>query len=179
MMYNCEIVVASSNQIIVESPKHFQAKYMRESATGLTGEVVLYLHDARRPHRQAAHGSRFKVKFVRPRTVYTIWKQIVNLIPPLARHQADAVLLLPTRGRRQGLRVAPAQPPVKPRWRQAAIGSAADLGLEVEVGLLVRRDERFLLFARLDASFSFIVTSLLCLGLNYARFMLKSGLIMV
>ena len=31
-----------------------------------TGEVVLYLHDPRRRNRQAAHGSRFKVKFVRP-----------------------------------------------------------------------------------------------------------------
>ena len=41
-------------------------KYMRESVIGLTGEVVLYLHDSRRPHRQPAHGSRFKVKFVRP-----------------------------------------------------------------------------------------------------------------
>ena len=39
---------------------------MRESAIGLTGEVVLYLHDPRRRNRQAAHGSRFKVKFVRP-----------------------------------------------------------------------------------------------------------------
>ena len=40
-------------------------KYMRESAIGLTGEVVLYLNDPRRRNRQAAHGSRFKVKFVR------------------------------------------------------------------------------------------------------------------
>ena len=31
-----------------------------------TGDVVLYLHDPRRRNRQAAHGSRFKVKFVRP-----------------------------------------------------------------------------------------------------------------
>ena len=29
-------------------------------------EVVLYLYDPRRRNRQAAHGSRFKVKFVRP-----------------------------------------------------------------------------------------------------------------
>ena len=36
---------------------------MRESAIGLTGEVVLYLDD---PHHQSAHGIRFKVKFVRP-----------------------------------------------------------------------------------------------------------------
>ena len=31
-----------------------------------TGDVVLYLHDPRRRNRQAAHGSRFKVKFVHP-----------------------------------------------------------------------------------------------------------------
>ena len=38
---------------------------MRESAIGLTGEVVLYLRDPHRRNRQAAHGIRFKVKFVR------------------------------------------------------------------------------------------------------------------
>ena len=38
---------------------------MRESAIGLTGEVVLYLNDPRHRHRQAAHGILFKVKFVR------------------------------------------------------------------------------------------------------------------
>ena len=53
-------------KIVVESPKRFETKYMRESAIGLTGEIVLYLHDPRRRNRQAAHGSRFKVKFVRP-----------------------------------------------------------------------------------------------------------------
>ena len=51
---------------MVESPKRFETKYMRESAIGLTGEIVLYLNDPRHRHRQAAHGSRFKVKFVRP-----------------------------------------------------------------------------------------------------------------
>ena len=65
-MYACEIVSATSEKIVVESPKRFETKYMRESAIGLTGEVVLYLHDPRRRNRQAAHGSRFKVKFVRP-----------------------------------------------------------------------------------------------------------------
>ena len=54
------------DNFLVESPKRFATKYMRESAIGLTGEVVLYLHDPRRRNRQAAHGSRFKVKFVRP-----------------------------------------------------------------------------------------------------------------
>ena len=66
MMYDCPIVSQTPDQIVVESPKRFQMKYMRESVIGLTGEVVLYLHDSRRPHRQPAHGSRFKVKFVRP-----------------------------------------------------------------------------------------------------------------
>ena len=66
MMYACEIVSATPEKIVVESPKRFETKYMRESAIGLTGEVVLYLHDPRRRNRQAAHGSRFKVKFVRP-----------------------------------------------------------------------------------------------------------------
>ena len=66
MMYDCEIVSATPEKIVVESPKRFETKYMRESAIGLTGEVVLYLHDPRRRNRQAAHGSRFKVKFVRP-----------------------------------------------------------------------------------------------------------------
>ena len=65
-MYACEIVSATPEKIVVESPKHFETKYMRESAIGLTGEIVLYLHDPRRPLRQPAHGSRFKVKFVRP-----------------------------------------------------------------------------------------------------------------
>ena len=64
MMYACEIVSATSEKIVVESSKRFETKYMRESVIGLTGEVVLYLNDPR--HRQAAHGSRFKVKFVRP-----------------------------------------------------------------------------------------------------------------
>jgi len=41
-------------------------KYMRESVIGLTGEVILYLHDPDKRRKQAAHGSRFKVKFVRP-----------------------------------------------------------------------------------------------------------------
>ena len=64
---------------MVESPKRFETKYMRESAIGLTGEVVLYLNDSRRRNRQAAHGSRFKVKFVRPPKgnrwdLPTIWK---------------------------------------------------------------------------------------------------------
>ena len=40
--------------------------HLPDSAIGLTGEIVLYLHDPRRRNRQAAHGSRFKVKFVRP-----------------------------------------------------------------------------------------------------------------
>lgn len=66
MMYDCEIVSATSEKIVVESPKRFETKYMRESAIGLTGEVILYLHDPRRRNRQAAHGSRFKVKFIRP-----------------------------------------------------------------------------------------------------------------
>ena len=66
MMYACEIVSATSEKIVVESPKRFETKYMRESAIGLTGEVVLYLNDPRHRNRQAAHGSRFKVKFVRP-----------------------------------------------------------------------------------------------------------------
>ena len=43
-------------------------------------------------------------------------------------------------------------------------------------GCLFRRDDRILQFARLDVSFGFIITSLLCLGLNYARFMLKGGI---
>ena len=38
----------------------------RRSTCANAGEVVLYLHDPRRRNRQAAHGSRFKVKFVRP-----------------------------------------------------------------------------------------------------------------
>ena len=66
MMYSCPIVSQAPDRIVVESPKRFQMKYMRESVIGLTGEIVLYLHDSRRPHRQPAHGSRFKVKFVRP-----------------------------------------------------------------------------------------------------------------
>ena len=66
MMYACEIVSATPEKIVVESPKRFETKYMRESAIGLTGEVILYLNDPRRRNRQAAHGSRFKVKFVRP-----------------------------------------------------------------------------------------------------------------
>ena len=66
MMYACEIVSATPEKIVVESPKRFETKYMRESAIGLTGEVVLYLHDPRCRNRQAAHGSRFKVKFLRP-----------------------------------------------------------------------------------------------------------------
>ena len=66
MMYVCEIVSATPEKIVVESPKRFETKYMRESAIGLTGEVILYLNDPRRRNRQAAHGSRFKVKFVRP-----------------------------------------------------------------------------------------------------------------
>ena len=41
-------------------------KYMRESVIGLTGEIILYLNDPRNRRRQAAHGSRFKVKFARP-----------------------------------------------------------------------------------------------------------------
>lgn len=39
---------------------------LRESAIGLTGEIVLYLPDPRHRARQAVHGSRLKVKFVRP-----------------------------------------------------------------------------------------------------------------
>ena len=66
MMYNCEIISATSEKIVVESPKRFETKYMRESAIGLTGEIVLYLNDPRRRNRQAAHGSRFKIKFARP-----------------------------------------------------------------------------------------------------------------
>ena len=66
MMYSCPIVSQAPDRIVVESPKRFQMKYMRESVIGLTGEIVLYLHDSRRPHRQPAHGSRFKVKFVSP-----------------------------------------------------------------------------------------------------------------
>ncbi|MCQ2122463.1 MAG: hypothetical protein MJY78_11625 [Fibrobacter sp.] len=66
MMYNCEIIETSPDRIVVESPKHFEKKYMRDSATGLMGEVVLYLNDSKHPHRQSAHGSRFKVKFVCP-----------------------------------------------------------------------------------------------------------------
>ena len=54
MMYACEIVSATPEKIVVESPKRFETKYMRESAIGLTGEVVLYLHDPRRRNRQAA-----------------------------------------------------------------------------------------------------------------------------
>ena len=65
MMYACEIASATPEKIVVESPKRFETKYMRESAIGLTGEVVLYLNDPHRRNRQAAHGSRFKVKFVR------------------------------------------------------------------------------------------------------------------
>ena len=66
MMYDCPIVSQAPDQIVVESPKRFQMKYMRESVIGLTGEIVLYLNDPRRRNRQPAHGSRFKVKFVRP-----------------------------------------------------------------------------------------------------------------
>ena len=43
-------------------------------------------------------------------------------------------------------------------------------------GCLFRRDPRVLQFARLDVSFGFFITTLLCLGLNYARFMLKGGI---
>ena len=64
-MYACEIVSATPEKIVAEFPKRFETKYMRESAIGLTGDVVLYLLDPRRRNRQAAHGNRFKVKFVR------------------------------------------------------------------------------------------------------------------
>ena len=74
-MYACEIVSATPEKIVVESPKRFETKYMRESAIGLTGEIVLYLHDPRRRNRQAAHGSRFKVKFVRPPSKG--WKRVL------------------------------------------------------------------------------------------------------
>ena len=42
-------------------------------------------------------------------------------------------------------------------------------------GCFFRKDPRILQFARLDVSFGFFITTLLCLGLNYARFMLKGG----
>lgn len=41
---------------------------------------------------------------------------------------------------------------------------------------LLKRDPRVLQFARLDVDFGFFITTLLCLGLNYARFMLKGGI---
>ena len=41
---------------------------------------------------------------------------------------------------------------------------------------LLERDPRVLQFARLDVDFGFFITTLLCLGLNYARFMLKGGI---
>jgi len=66
VMYGCPIVSSEEGRIVVESPRRFAMKYMRESAIGLTGEIVVYMLDEHRPHRQAAHGSRFKVKFVRP-----------------------------------------------------------------------------------------------------------------
>lgn len=43
-------------------------------------------------------------------------------------------------------------------------------------GCFFRKDPRILQFARLDVSFGFFITTLLCLGLNYARFMLKGGI---
>ena len=64
--FACDIVSWDDGRIVVESPKRFEMKYMRESVIGLTGEVILYLNDPRHRRRQAAHGSRFKVKFVRP-----------------------------------------------------------------------------------------------------------------
>ena len=64
--FACEIADANPDCITVESPRRFAMKYMRESVIGLTGEVILYLHDPDKRRKQAAHGSRFKVKFVRP-----------------------------------------------------------------------------------------------------------------
>ena len=64
--FACEIADYGPDYIIVESPRRFAMKYMRESVIGLTGEIILYLHEPRNRRRQAAHGSHFKVKFTRP-----------------------------------------------------------------------------------------------------------------
>ena len=64
--FACEISDSGPDYVIVESPRRFSMKYMRESVIGLTGEIILYLNDPRNRRRQAAHGSRFKVKFTRP-----------------------------------------------------------------------------------------------------------------
>ena len=63
--WDCEIVSTARDEIIVNSPKAFRAAYMKESAYGLAGEIILYRNDAK-PRQQSAHGSRFKVSFRKP-----------------------------------------------------------------------------------------------------------------
>lgn len=64
--YACDVIINDDETIMVDAPKAFRQKYMRESVYGLTGEVILYQNHPERPHKQAAHGSRFKVKFAKP-----------------------------------------------------------------------------------------------------------------
>ena len=82
MMYGCKILSASSNMIIVESPDRFQKRYMRESAIGLTGQVVIYLNDRHNRRRQTAHGSRFTVKFVEPPKKKSVPKKRLEVSEP-------------------------------------------------------------------------------------------------
>ena len=42
------------------------AKRLETTIGSLKPIIMFYLHDPHRRNRQAAHGSRFKVKFVRP-----------------------------------------------------------------------------------------------------------------
>ena len=81
-MYGCKILSASSNMIIVESPDRFQKRYMRESAIGLTGQVVIYFNDRHNRRRQTAHGSRFTVKFVEPPKKKSVPKKRLEVSEP-------------------------------------------------------------------------------------------------